>query len=121
MRKSLTEDFEIDGGMREWARARLPRLDIDHHHEQFMNHFLGNGKPMADWRRTWMNWMLRTMEGVYGTKPKLKPIEQTLEAFSQDPNCPKAATLLQAEIRNIKTAGKTEKQLNHAIWEHDQS
>lgn len=59
----LPADFEITGEMREWARTKCPTLDIDYYHDEFCDHWLANGKQMANWLATWRNWMRRTSNG----------------------------------------------------------
>tara|TARA_R110000824_G_scaffold32872_1_gene105958 strand:+ start:4681 stop:5130 length:450 start_codon:yes stop_codon:yes gene_type:complete len=70
----LSDTFEITIEMREWANQKVPRLDIDHYHEEFVDHWMGNGKQMVSWVATWRNWMRRTdsgaAPGLYGPDDK---------------------------------------------------
>lgn len=59
---ALPDDFCITESMREWARTKVPEVDIDAQHELFCDHWRGNGKRMADWTATWRNWMRRAPE-----------------------------------------------------------
>lgn len=55
----IPKDFEITERMREWAREKVPGVDIDSETEKFVDYWLGHGKKMADWTATWRNWMRR--------------------------------------------------------------
>lgn len=70
----LPEDFPITDNMRQWANEKVPTLDIDYYHEDFCNHWRGNGKKMASWIATWYTWMRRTdrgsAPGLYGPDDK---------------------------------------------------
>jgi hypothetical protein len=43
--------------MLEWAREKVPDVNLDWELEQFLDYWKGNGKPMADWTATWQRWM----------------------------------------------------------------
>lgn len=63
----VPEDFAITTSMREWAVAKVPGLDIDHHTEAMLDHFRaapGAKGVKLDWTATWRNWM-RTEHGRY--------------------------------------------------------
>jgi len=73
-KSQLPENFEISEEMRQWANQKVPRLDIDYYHDEFCDHWLGNGKMMVNWVSTWRNWMRRTETGagpgLYGPDDK---------------------------------------------------
>lgn len=56
---TIPEDFAITPDMREWAKRRVPEVDIDLETEIFVNHFLDKRVKRPGWRRSWENWMLR--------------------------------------------------------------
>lgn len=58
----IPEDFEITDSMRQWARMKVPGLDIDAQHEMFCDYWRAHGKKMLDWQATWRNWMRRAPE-----------------------------------------------------------
>lgn len=58
----LPDDFSITQGMRDWARAKVPHVDIDFEHENFCDYWRAHGKKMADWVATWRVWMRRAPE-----------------------------------------------------------
>jgi len=59
----LSSRFDITHEMREWATRKCPTLDIDYYHDEFCDHWHGNGKMMVSWSATWRNWMRRTNNG----------------------------------------------------------
>lgn len=77
--------FPITPAMRAWADKTCPTLDIDHYHEQFLDHW-SEGQLKKSWLATWRNWMRRTDDGVapglYGrddkriVRKKPKPVAQ---------------------------------------------
>lgn len=58
----LPDGFAITDAMREWAKAKVPGVDIESQTERFVDYWRGNGKKMADWVATWRNWMRRAPE-----------------------------------------------------------
>jgi hypothetical protein len=60
----LPEHFPVTAEMRAYTDLRCPTLDIDYYHEEFVDHWMGNGKMMVSWDATWRNWMRRTDRGA---------------------------------------------------------
>lgn len=56
---ALPHDWEPDAGLIQWARQSFPNLDIEYERANFTDYWIGCGKPKADWRATWRNWMRR--------------------------------------------------------------
>lgn len=48
------------------AALKLPAIRLDIEVEKFCNHWVATGKPMKNWKRTWMNWALN----AYGAIPE---------------------------------------------------
>jgi len=61
--KKPPTDFAITNEMREWAKSKVPHVNIDFETESFLDHEFAKAK--SDWQGTWRNWMRRTT----GTKP----------------------------------------------------
>lgn len=68
----LPEDWQLDQALLDWAHEKHPEVDTGLETEKFKNHFLGNGKPQADWRRVWQNWIIRSKEFSKGKAPAMK-------------------------------------------------
>jgi hypothetical protein len=67
-RRKCPEDFAITSGMREWASAKAPGIDVDRETEAFRDHTFRNA--IADWAGAWRNWMRRaTPQRVVPTPP----------------------------------------------------
>lgn len=116
-KRKLPDDFAITEQMREWARAKVPRLDIDHHNEEFVDHWRANGKMMADWTATWRTWMRRSFEGAFRRPPKLVAVTVTRNDQAQVHDI---ANLRAAKSYGIDPAGMTDSQINNAIWQAQQ-
>jgi hypothetical protein len=56
-KKPLPLPFLMTTAMLEWAREKVPDVNLDWELEQFLDYWKGNGKPMADWTATWQRWM----------------------------------------------------------------
>lgn len=56
----LSENWEPKQELVDWALGKHPTVDYQYQTELFRNHYLGNGKPMLDWNRTWQNWIARS-------------------------------------------------------------
>lgn len=56
---AIDPEFEVTEKMREWAREKVPGVDIESETEKFVDYWLAHGKRMADWTATWRNWMRR--------------------------------------------------------------
>lgn len=57
----ISDDFAITDGMRAWARAEVPGLDIDLATKRFVLHFQGASGQVAKkvrWEAAWKKWML---------------------------------------------------------------
>lgn len=111
----MTETFEITQELRDWARTKTPRLDIDYHTEEFVDHWLGTGQMKANWQATWRNWMRRTFEGVF-KPPRLIPISRQVESQ----NVHDIALQRSARSHGIDPTGMTDSQINNAIWMQQQ-
>lgn len=74
----LPNGFEISEQMRSWADVKAPLVDIGREHEAFCDHWLGNGKKMADWTATWRNWMRRApqFKGALRDPVSMRTLEQ---------------------------------------------
>ncbi len=64
--EDLPEDF------RAYAQEKRPDLDPDKVWENFRDYYLGHGKPMKDWKRTWQRWVRNEM-GNKARKPAPPP------------------------------------------------
>lgn len=51
------EHFPITDRMREWAKTRVPDVDIDFETEQFLDTHAAKGNKFVDWTRAWQTWM----------------------------------------------------------------
>lgn len=58
----VPDDFEIDDGLREWARKNAPGIDLRAETEQFLDYHRGKGSVQKDWRATWRTWMRKAVE-----------------------------------------------------------
>jgi hypothetical protein len=45
--------------MRAWAEQKMPQVNIDREHENFLDYWRGHGTKMADWSATWRSWIRR--------------------------------------------------------------
>lgn len=55
----IDPDFSISLDLRAWAEKSVPQVNIDKEMGNFVDHWLGNGKKMADWNAVFRNWMRR--------------------------------------------------------------
>ena len=115
IKSRISEAFEITQEMREWANKKTPRLDIDYHTEEFVDHWLGTGQAKANWHATWRNWMRRTFEGVF-KPPRLLPVNRQ----SNSQNVHEIALQRSARQHGIDPTGMTDSQINNAIWAKQQ-
>jgi hypothetical protein len=62
MKTLIPNDFSITQEMRDWAKIKVPKVDIESQTEEFVDYWRAHGKKMADWLATWRNWMRRSPE-----------------------------------------------------------
>lgn len=60
----LPDPYPLSPSLRAWADMAVPTLDVDYYHDEFCDHWYGNGKLMKSWDATWKNWMRRTDRGA---------------------------------------------------------
>ena len=65
------ETFEIDDKLREWARSKGVRVNLETETEAFLDHHRAKGSTMADWRSAWQTWMRNS---VKFSQPKLRAV-----------------------------------------------
>jgi hypothetical protein len=73
--KRLPEDWQPSEGLfssKTIQKLSLPREVLSFETEAFRDHFLGNGRRMIDWDRTWMNWMREAKRRLSRFEPKGK-------------------------------------------------
>jgi hypothetical protein len=60
----IPQPFELNDEMYEWAEREMgfDEDSVRRETTKFINYYLGNGKPMKDWRATWENWLIRASE-----------------------------------------------------------
>lgn len=109
----MTEDWRPTVSCIVKLKAKYPRHDIEHYIEEMRDSYLANGKPMKSWDATFRNWIRRAPNFGAIVNLKLWP-EQKPQADVHD-----MVTIRIAKSKGIGTSGKTEEQLNQAIWEHD--
>ena len=59
---ALPADFVITPEMRAWATERLPFMDVDLEHEQFIDACRERGIRSADWQSSWRKFMRRSLQ-----------------------------------------------------------
>lgn len=80
----IPDDFQITDSMRQWARMKVPGLDIDSQHEMFVDYWRAHGKKMLDWQATWRNWMRRAPEFA---RPSVNRYSQVERRTPKPPEC----------------------------------
>jgi hypothetical protein len=63
--KPLTRPFMLTRDMRAWAAEKVAGVDLKEETAKFVDHYIGNGKPMVDWVACWRNWMRNASTGRY--------------------------------------------------------
>jgi hypothetical protein len=61
----IPQPFEITADMANWARERVPAVDVARETEKFVNHWKaksGKDATKIDWLATWHNWLLRATD-----------------------------------------------------------
>lgn len=58
----LPKDWEPNQELLTWALENYSSVDTRQQTERFKNHYLANGKKMADWDRKWQDWIARSIE-----------------------------------------------------------
>lgn len=53
----ITDEFTVTPQMEAWARKNTPTISPMVETPKFIDYWMGRGDPMADWVRTWQNWM----------------------------------------------------------------
>lgn len=109
------DPFPITPEMREWAQKNVGRLDIDWYTEQMVDYWLGHGKMMKDWTRTWRNWMRNSLS--INRQPRMTAPQKTV--IAQD-NVHDISIRRSARAHGIDPTGLTESQINNAIWQKQQ-
>ncbi len=109
------DPFPITPEMREWAHKNVGRLDIDWYTEQMVDYWLGHGKMMKDWTRTWRNWMRNSLS--INRQPRMTAPQKTV--IAQD-NVHDISIRRSARAHGIDPTGLTESQINNAIWQKQQ-
>ena len=114
----INPDFRISLDMRAWAAEKVPGMDIDHYHDEFIDHWLGNGKPMANWVATWRNWMRRTFSGEFRNAP-LRRVRPSVRPSSK--NVVNFPLQNAARAHGIDPSGMSDDELNQAIYDADRA
>lgn len=73
--ENLPEDFK------HYAEEKRPDLDAGELWENFRDYYLGHGKPMKDWKRTWQRWVRN--EKAANKNDSYAQIEATILAGSR--------------------------------------
>jgi hypothetical protein len=87
--RRLPEDWQPSEGLlssKPIQKLGLPREVLSFETEAFRDHFLGNGRRMIDWNRTWSNWMreaVRRRSRAGGGPRKSETAEGFNRAFSR--------------------------------------
>lgn len=68
----LPKDFGLSPQVREWARLKLPQVDLGTELEKFCDYWWGCGRQMLDWDATLKNWLRRSVPSS-PTTPKAIP------------------------------------------------
>lgn len=55
----IPDDFPLTDNMRDWAREKVPRLDLDWAHEEFCTYWRSVKTKRVDWEQTWQNGMIK--------------------------------------------------------------
>lgn len=74
----LPDDFTVTQDMREWAKDKVPRLNVQNETEHFVDHHMAKGSTYVDWTRAWQTWMRNANKwarGDNGQTRKLSGIE----------------------------------------------
>ena len=61
----LPSDWDVGDEEINWALMKFPALsksEIDNETDRFRDYWIAEGKPKADWRATWRNWIRRSVE-----------------------------------------------------------
>ncbi len=66
----IPPDFAISDDMRHWARDKVPGLDLDYAHDEFVSFWRGDGGKKLDWEQTWRNGMLKANERLRHSAPR---------------------------------------------------
>lgn len=71
------QEFSITLSMRQWAKQKVPGLDIDEETEAMKDHEFVPGR--TDWEATWRNWMRRSYKFQYRFKQPEKSVQAARE------------------------------------------
>jgi len=113
----MEEDWRPTVGCLQRLTFKYPRVDLEYYIEESRDHALANGKMYRCFDAYFRNWIRRA--GNFGQlvmlrAPKNKYVHENADVVA-------IGTIHAARDRGIVTAGKTERQLNSDIWDHDQS
>ena len=61
-RTRISEDFTVSSDMLAWAKEKTKDVDVAFATAEFVQYWLGCGKPMADWVATWRGAMIRAQK-----------------------------------------------------------
>lgn len=82
MKRSLANSgWVITDELRQWAEKDVPQINVDRELQTFIDHWLGCGKPMANWDAVFRNWIRRAPKmggAVYS------PEEMEMRALMKD-------------------------------------
>lgn len=53
------DGFELNDGMRRWARDTFPKVDVDYETDQFLDHFRAQAVRRPNWYAEWQKWIRR--------------------------------------------------------------
>lgn len=94
----LPADFMPPTDVINAMKAECPHVDLQREHRKFIDHFIGNGKPMKDWPAAWRNWIRRAAEH-----------QPTRNGAPNTPRTPASdAAFAQAQALKTKPAGRLE-------------
>lgn len=66
----IPPNFPLTDEMREWARRKVPALELDYAHEEFCTYWRGKGGTNVDWFQTWQNGMLKAHKRLQELRPR---------------------------------------------------
>jgi hypothetical protein len=78
----ISADWRPDAAVLEKAAADFPSVNLEHESAQFVDYWLGQGRPMVDWVATWRRWMRKQHADnvAKGWKPQATPRDEDAKA-----------------------------------------